>query len=123
MIKVVFCLRRLPHLSLEEFQRYWREKHAPVVREVAPALNIRRYVQSHFFADPRIMAGLDARGGTVGPYDGVAELWWNDVDDIIAASSTPEGRASGRRLLADEKNFIDLPNSRIFFAVEHEIVG
>ncbi|HBT35125.1 MAG TPA: EthD family reductase, partial [Hyphomonas sp.] len=24
MIKLTFCLRRLPHLSREEFQRYWR---------------------------------------------------------------------------------------------------
>jgi hypothetical protein len=23
MIKLTFCLRRLPHLSREEFQRYW----------------------------------------------------------------------------------------------------
>jgi hypothetical protein len=28
MIKLVFCLRRLPHLSREEFQRYWLESHA-----------------------------------------------------------------------------------------------
>ncbi|MCU1655477.1 MAG: hypothetical protein JWO57_133, partial [Pseudonocardiales bacterium] len=26
--KMVFCLRRLPHLDAEEFSRYWREEHA-----------------------------------------------------------------------------------------------
>ena len=44
MIKLVFCLRRLPQLSREEFQRYWFERHAPLVRSHAAALKIRRYV-------------------------------------------------------------------------------
>ncbi|HEY5625473.1 MAG TPA: EthD domain-containing protein [Dehalococcoidia bacterium] len=29
MIKLVYCLRRLPELTREEFQRYWRQNHAP----------------------------------------------------------------------------------------------
>jgi len=40
MIKLVFCLRRLPNLSREEFQRYWLDTHGPLVRELAPALAI-----------------------------------------------------------------------------------
>src|SRR5262249_12358508 len=47
MIKLVFCLRRLPHLSRAEFQRYWGETHGPLVRRRAEALGIRRYVQLH----------------------------------------------------------------------------
>ena len=31
MIKLTFCLVRLPHLSREAFQRYWFETHAPLV--------------------------------------------------------------------------------------------
>ena len=38
MIKLTFCLRRLPHLSREEFQAYWRETHAPLVAERAEVL-------------------------------------------------------------------------------------
>ena len=30
MITLVFCLRRLPHLTTEQFQRRWREGHGPV---------------------------------------------------------------------------------------------
>ena len=40
MIKLTFCLRRLPHLSREEFQRYWREQHAPLVAKHAKTLGI-----------------------------------------------------------------------------------
>lgn len=47
MVKMVYCLRRLSHLSREEFQRYWREKHGPLVQKHAATLRIRRYVQVH----------------------------------------------------------------------------
>lgn len=44
MVKLVFCLRRLPRLSRAEFQAYWREKHGSLVQERAALLGIRRYV-------------------------------------------------------------------------------
>ena len=123
MIKIVFCLRRPPELSQEEFQAYWRDRHAPLVREVAPMLNIRRYVQSHAFGDAAIGAGIEARGAMLPPFDGVAELWWDSIDDITSASATREGRAAGRLLLADERKFIDLEASSLFYTREHVIVG
>jgi hypothetical protein len=115
LIKIVFCLARLPALSVEEFHAYWRDQHAPLVREAAPLLRIRRYTQSRYFSDPRIDPAVDARGCKVGPLD--------TVEDIIAAGSTREGRAAGRGLLADEKNFIDLPNSAHFFTREDVIIA
>jgi hypothetical protein len=33
MVKLVFCARRLPHLSRAEFQRYWFENHGPLVKK------------------------------------------------------------------------------------------
>lgn len=122
MIKIVFCLRRKPNLSFEEFSRYWLNDHAKLVREHGPALRIRRYTQSHTIADPRIAAAVDARGSTIEPYDGVAEVWWDSIEDIIEAGATKQGRAAGRALLQDERNFIDLANSPIFYTEEHVII-
>lgn len=122
MIKIIFCVRKRPDLSDEAFQKYWREDHAELVRLAAGPLNIARYVQSHSFADPRISPAIDARGIEAQPYDGIAELWWRSIDDILAAGATKEGRAMGRRLLEDEKQFIDLKSSPLFYAREHEII-
>lgn len=47
MIKIAFCLRRLPTLSLQEFQKYWLEVHAPLVKKHQQVLRIARYVQFH----------------------------------------------------------------------------
>ena len=62
MIKLVYCLRRLPELSREEFQRYWRENHGPLVRERADALGIRRYIQVHTLESPLNEAMRVSRG-------------------------------------------------------------
>jgi acyl-CoA dehydrogenase len=31
MVKLIFCLHRRPELSREQFQAYWRDRHAPLV--------------------------------------------------------------------------------------------
>ena len=122
MVKLVFCLTRLPHLSREEFQRHWRERHGPLVRESAKALGIRRYVQVHTLATPVNEALRRGRGGPEA-YDGVAELWFDSLEALSAAGATPEGKAAGRRLVEDERTFIDLARSPVLVAEEDEIVG
>ncbi len=121
MIKLTFCLRRLPSLSREEFQRYWFDNHAPLVRKHAEALRIQRYVQLHTRTDELNDALRGSRGGPE-PYDGVAELWWQNRDDMTAAMATPEGIAAGQALLEDERRFIDLANSPLWMGEEKQVI-
>jgi uncharacterized protein (TIGR02118 family) len=121
MIKLSFCLRRLPRLSREEFQKYWFETHGPLVRKHADALRIRRYVQTHTLLGDAADSLRASRGGPPG-YDGVAELWWESEEDLAAGVTTPEGVEAGRVLLEDERKFIDLANSPLFWAREREII-
>ena len=62
MIRLVFALRRQPHLSRAEFQAYWLQQHAPLVAGLASDLNVLRYVQTHTMDDPGNAAAQDARG-------------------------------------------------------------
>jgi uncharacterized protein (TIGR02118 family) len=121
MIKLSFCLRRLPHLTREEFQEYWRETHAPLVRRHAAALRIHRYVQTHALPGEAADSLRASRGGPPG-YDGVAELWWENETDLAEAAATPAGAEAGRALLEDERRFIDLARSPLFWAREHEVI-
>ena len=121
MIKLVFCLRRRPDLSREEFQDYWRHTHAGLVAERAEVLKIRRYVQVHTEDLDGLHAAFQQRnGGAPEPYDGVAELWFDSMDDLGGAD--PAVRQAQAELLADETNFIDLPNSPMWLAQEHNVV-
>lgn len=121
MIKLVYCLRRKPELSPEEFRAYWLDRHAALVGKHAGALRIRRYVQTHP-TPGRLMDALN-RDREIPPYDGIAEIWYDSVDDIMAAVATEEGRAAGKEILADETTFVDSVSSPVMLSVEHEIVG
>jgi uncharacterized protein (TIGR02118 family) len=121
VLKLVYCLRRKPELSVEDFQRYWRDIHAPLVAERAALLGIKRYVQVHT-GMPEVNAGLQARnGGSPEPYDGVAELWFESLDALT--SKDPAVQQAAGDLLSDERNFIDLARSPIWVAQEHVVVG
>ena len=122
VIKLTFALVRLPHLSREAFQTYWLETHGPLVRSVAETLKIRRYVQCHTLADPAHEALRASRGGPEA-FDGVAELWWDRLEDALPASPGPEQAAAGRMLLEDERRFIDLARSPLWWSEERVIVG
>ena len=117
MIKLTFCLRRLPGLSRQEFQNHWRENHAPLVEKHKRALRFTRYVQTHTI-DDSIGAALAKVRGAPDSYDGVAEMYWSDHRELAASMTSAEGREAGRELLADEKLFIDLGASPVWLGEE-----
>jgi uncharacterized protein (TIGR02118 family) len=94
MIKLTFCLRRLPHLSREQFQTYWREQHAPLVAKHAKTLGVLRYVQLHTGHDT-LNAGIAGSRGAPEEYDGVAELWF-ESEEAMAANTSDAAATAGR---------------------------
>jgi hypothetical protein len=117
MIRLVYPIRRLPHLTLAEFHAYWHDIHGPLMVKNARALAATRYIQVHTIDDPVYKASREARGMTEA-YDGVVEIWWDSMEAAAEAAGTPEGREANRELLEDEKSFIDFSRSSLWFAME-----
>lgn len=109
MVKLIYCISKKPGTSVEDFQRYWREVHAPIAGRIP---GLRRYVQSHVV--PETYGAGRAPG-----FDGAAELWWDDMNALRAAMDTPEVQAA----LEDEKNFIDHSRVASFITTEHVVVS
>jgi uncharacterized protein (TIGR02118 family) len=122
VLKLTFCLRRLPSLSLEEFQDYWLNTHGPLVRTLQPVLGMTRYVQLHRLSGD-LADGMRRARGAPEPYDGVAELWWQSEETWRAAGRNPEARNANRLLLEDEARFVDLANSPLWLNREEMIYG
>jgi uncharacterized protein (TIGR02118 family) len=122
MIKLTFCLVRRPHLTREEFQAYWRNTHAPLVASVAETLQIRRYVQLHSLPEAANVAIRQARNAPP-EFDGVAELWFDSLESLAENGARPEAQAAGAVLLEDERKFIDLEKSPLWWGEERLIVG
>ncbi len=122
MLRLTFLLRKQPNLSHAEFHRYWLEEHGPLVASHARRLGALRYLQSHTLRDEAALAAAagmaKARGGMEPIYDGVAEIWFESRAALMEAASSPAGRAAAAALVADEANFIDLPNSPLWLGHE-----
>ena len=119
MIKMVMCLRRRPDLTREEFQDYWLHKHGPFFQENSGAMRAKKYVQS-LTVDTPLNEGLRSSRNMLPEYDGVAEVWFESEEDLMAAMSSPEGQRLSEALLEDEGNFIDHSKSSAFIVKEHE---
>jgi uncharacterized protein (TIGR02118 family) len=120
MIKLTFVLTRSPSLTRDAFQDYWFNHHAPLVASVREVLRIRRYVQLHSLPAGDSEPLRHARKGPEG-YDGVAQLWWDSLDDMAVTTRDPRAIEAGRMLLEDERKFIDLANSPLWWGEERVI--
>lgn len=120
MIKLVMCLCRHPEMTREQFQEYWLGKHGPFFQKNAGAMRAKRYVQS-VTVDTPLNEGMRASRGMLPEFDGVAEVWFESEDELMAAMSSTEGQELSAALLEDEKNFIDHSKSAAFIVREHEL--
>ena len=70
MIKFVYCVKKLPTLSDQEFRDYWLNNHGPLVKSVASVLKAKKYVQSHTIESP-LNAVAQAPRVSKEAYDGI----------------------------------------------------
>ena len=113
MVKLIVAVRKRPDLSIEAFQRHWREEHARRVRE-CPATRkyVRRYVQCHTL--PAMY-----ENGTVA-FDGTAELWFDSVEGQMAFFTDPDYL---RDVQPDEDRFADMTQTVAFVTEELTVIG
>jgi uncharacterized protein (TIGR02118 family) len=112
MIKVTFLLVRNPALSRKEFIDHHRNSHAalfmsvPIVQQT-----VRGYVQQH--ALELALPGLPEM-----KYDGITELWFDDVESFGRCFSDPEYVAKVR---PDELTFLDLLACGLVISTENRV--
>jgi len=107
MIKLVYCISKKPGMTDAEFFDYWKNVHGPIGSRIP---GLRRLVQSH----RRNVAG-DKHSPD---FDGMAELWFDDAEALLATRQSPEWKASHE----DEANFIDHSKVAYFVSEEHVIL-
>jgi uncharacterized protein (TIGR02118 family) len=106
MVKLVYCITEKAGLADEEFFRYWKDVHGPIGARIP---RLRRLVQSRRVAVPGDKYRPD--------YDGIAELWFDDVEALLAARQSAEWKASSD----DEANFIE-HNKVAYFVTEEYVI-
>jgi uncharacterized protein (TIGR02118 family) len=88
MIKVLSLLKRPEGWTRERFHRWWLDEHVAYVRDLP---GLRKY-------EVCLTVGSTTHEGCE-PYDGVAELWFDDRAALEAAWGSPLGlRAVGHSI-------------------------
>ena len=104
-MKVVVLLPRREGMSPEEFERYARERHLPLVAKLP---GLRRLVLNRVLPDPNVPPPA---------YDAVAEDWFDDLQAMGAAFGSPEGQA----VVADAPNFLDMARFQLLVVEEEDV--
>lgn len=113
MIKFTILLKRKASLTQAEFVNHHKTVHAalfmsvPVVKET-----VRRYVQQH--AAPGEIPGMPPV-----KYDGITELWFEDIGALGRCFSDAEYMA---RIRPDEESFLDLHGCDFVISTETVIL-
>jgi uncharacterized protein (TIGR02118 family) len=106
-VKMIAFLNKRPDVSVEFFQKYWRETHGPIAAKIP---GNRRYVQCH------VRPGIYAAGREP-IFDGVPISWFDDTDALRASAESREYAATR----ADEPNFMVSGRLPFVIAKAHEI--
>ena len=107
MIKGIATAARRADFEEAAFHQYWKTTHGPLALQMD---NLRRYVQSHRLTQP--LPGFEQV-----PYDGVAEIWFDTLDELLNLPQNPQYQQGAQ---ADEPNFVDM--SKLAFMATHEHV-
>jgi uncharacterized protein (TIGR02118 family) len=108
MVELVALLPRKPGMSKEDFHRYWRERHGPLVVETL-GRHLKGYEQHH-----RLLADGDHDDA----WDGVAIQRFESADDFQAFMSDP---AFVERVVPDQEAFIDMSRVIWFLSEPAEV--
>ena len=108
MVKLICFVRRKPGMDAEEFHRYWREQHGPLVAATKSGGHALRYEQNH-----RVREHWDQSG-----YDGVTEQWFRSVDDFFASLQEDDYGL----IEADIAKFIDVDSLEWMINDEAEVI-
>jgi len=95
MIKWVAIANRPPTMSVDELKTWWLDVHAPNVRKLP---GLRKYVISLTFGAP----------DKVPDYDGIAELWFDDMAALQKAVESPEAAEGLKDLHSSKVGFTHL---------------
>ena len=112
MIKVSVFIKRRPDLTHEQFSRYWKAEHASLLMSLDSfASHGRRYIQQN--------ASNSVPAGPILPYDGVAELWFDDLSSVMTTFAHQDYASV---VAKDEENFLDRTKTTIFLSSESRII-
>lgn len=113
MIKLSVLCPRKKDLTLEEFKDHWKNVHGPLFSSQP---EVKKYIQVHSTGEH-----IDnAEFPPVSYFDGIAEIWFETMEDIPKVFSSDNFK---KNIAPDEAKFIDRENIQWIYATENVVIG
>ncbi len=113
MVKFSIFLHRHADMNQEDFVQYHKNNHAPLFASLPEVRQfVRKYIQCHTL--PVSLPELPAL-----PYDGITELWFDDVESIAKVFSSEHYM---QQIRPDEKKFLDLHKCSFLITTENPVI-
>ncbi|EIM88907.1 uncharacterized protein STEHIDRAFT_138057 [Stereum hirsutum FP-91666 SS1] len=88
-VRLLCFIKRLPHVSFEEFDHHWKNTHGKLVASLQPIVDGKiTYTQLH--VNPVASSTLQAATFPVISYDGIAEFHAETVEEILQLFGSQE---------------------------------
>ena len=78
MSNLICCVKKRDDIDSDRLYQYWLGEHGPLVHSVAEAIGTSCCVQSHTTL-PELNALMIESRGLRAPYDGLTEVWWENM--------------------------------------------
>ena len=114
MLKLSILMVRRSDFTYDKFIKYWREVHAPLfAAQLESKKYVRRYIQDHITGDT-------LPGTTASNFDGIAEIWF---DDISEAKAFFESTGYRQKIVPDEEAFMDRKRCELLYTHEYNVMA
>ncbi|MBD1385932.1 EthD domain-containing protein [Mucilaginibacter rigui] len=114
MLKLSIMVPRRADLTLEEFRAHWKDIHGPLFSSQPEVIQyVRKYIQVH-------STGQSLDQFPVAPFDGVAEIWFDKMEDINKVFGTENYL---KTIAPDEAKFIDRDKILWIYGDENVVMG
>lgn len=114
--KILLFMKRRPGMSMEAFQDYYENHHAPLCMKYSQGVS--RYMRRFLTPHPNPETG---ETGEL-PYDVITELWFEDEATFKGTVQYLSTAIMPDDVVADEKQLFDRPKLRMATVVERESV-
>jgi uncharacterized protein (TIGR02118 family) len=120
MLKLVAFLKRRPGMSLEDFRKYYENRHAPLILSLMPRPP-RHYVRRYIKFEGNPIDPSAERPQELEFVDCITEVWFDDRAAFDATLGKFSEAVTRQQIADDEDNFLD--RTKIRHVVVDEVVS
>ncbi len=119
MIRFINCIKRRKDVSIDDFRKYWNSREFEDLLQQVVDITKPESVSRNLTLDVDANLMIREERGSREPFDGIIEFWWQNGSELMDLYNSEAAREIRKKILAFQKQFVDLSESSAFFTEFH----